>query len=633
MAWKSMTQGASCAAGAVALLLAGGQAHGAQNGDDGVQERRSSLVQRPYLTRVQPVRPMDPGRDGPGGDSPAVYPLEFRTIDGMFNNLDRPWLGSANVPLTRVATPAYGDASGDIPARADGPSARAVSNAVNAQVASRPNELRVSDMLWQWGQFLDHDVGETPFADPPEHFDIPVPAGDRWFDPRGTGTQTIKLDRSGYQIVDGRREQVNHITAFVDASNVYGSDGPRARELRTLDGTGELKTSDGGLLPFNVNGFPNAPDDDDPSFFLAGDVRANEQVGLTAMHTLFVREHNHWARQIRAADPTLPGDEVYERARAIVAAEMQAITYNEFLPLLLGEGALAPYEGYRSDLDPGIANVFSAAAYRVGHTMLSGTLLRRQSDGSPIAAGDLSLADAFFTPREVIDHGIDSVLRGLTMQRAQEIDNLVVDEVRNFLFGPPGAGGFDLASLNIQRGRDHGLPDYNTLRRVFGLPTIDTFEDINPDPAVWQGFAAVYDSVDAIDPWPAMLAEPQVPGALVGPTLRTILAEQFRRLRDGDRFWYTAYLPQDLISLVERQTLTTILRRHTSIGEEVGLNAFIVPRCELDLDGDGRATVFDFLAFANAFDAGDDQADWDGDGELTVFDFLAFQSAFDAGCE
>lgn len=55
--------------------------------------------------------------------------------------------------------------------------------------------------------------------------------------------------------------------------------------------------------------------------------------------------------------------------------------------------------------------------------------------------------------------------------------------------------------------------------------------------------------------------------------------------------------------------------------------------CIADFDGDGQLTIFDFLAYQNAFAAGDPRADCDDDGELTLFDFLCFQNAFAIGCE
>lgn len=511
-----------------------------------------------------------------GRNDSAQFPLEYRSIDGTGNNLLHSAWGSAEIPLLRLMSVGYEDGV-EAPAGQTLASARLISNLCVDQEDSRLNEANASDFLWQWGQFIDHDLSLTGVIDPPESFNIPVPLGDPFFDPFGTGTQFIPLNRSFYQMIEGVRQQVNEITAFIDASMVYGSDEARALELRTLDDTGRLKTSRGELLPYNLNGFPNAPDSTDPSFFLAGDFRANEQVGLTAMHVLFVREHNFWAELFKRRFPGLSGEDIYQLSRAIVAAEMQVITYNEFLPILLGPDALGPYEGYRDNVNPGIANVFSTGAFRFGHSMLSPILLRLKKNGQPIPDGHLSLAEAFFSPDEIVQHGIDPLLRGLASQVAQEIDSQLVDAVRNFLFGPPGAGGFDLASLNLQRGRDHGLPPYNQVRIDLGLPPADGFEDVTSDPIIQSGLSVAYQRVDDLELWVGGLAEDHRSGALIGETFFTIIKNQFERLRDGDRFWYQSYLSPALIQLVERQTLATIIRRNTKIRSEIQDHPFIVP--------------------------------------------------------
>jgi peroxidase len=533
------------------------------------------------------TRPPEPGPGGPGGPGGGLvidFPEEFRTIDGTDNNQGNAEWGASEIMQLRLTSIDYADGT-DAPSGANRASARAVSNAVAAQVGSIVSDRGASDYLWQWGQFVDHDIDETPAADPAEAFNIAVPAGDPDFDPQGTGTVEIGMSRSDYEHEDGVRQQLNVITSYIDASNVYGSDETRAFALRTLDGTGRLKTSEGNLLPFNEPGLANAGGPS-ATLFLAGDVRANEQVGLTAMHTLFVREHNYWADTIRGASPNLTGEETYQLARMIVAAEMQSITVNEFLPVFLGPDALGPYRGYDPRVNAGIANVFSTAAYRVGHTMLSPQILRLDASGEEAAEGHLPLLNAFFSPSEISDNGIDSMLRGLAGQTCQEIDNKVVDDIRNFLFGPPGAGGFDLASLNIQRGRDHGLPGYNGVRRDFGLRPVRNFQGINLDAGVAQAMASVYASVDDVDPWVGLLAEPHVPGAMVGETLRVILADQFRRLRDGDRFWYESSLSPEMVEMIEEQTLAVIIRRNTEIGEELSDDVFVAE--EDDRDGGDR---------------------------------------------
>lgn len=499
----------------------------------------------------------------PTAAATALWP-EVRTYNGSNNNTAQPTWGQAGTPFRRRTTVAYGDGL-DTPAGAGLPSARRVSNRIVAATGSRPNSRNVSDFVWQWGQFLDHDLDLTFTANPAEPFPIPVPTGDPYFDPTATGVVTIGLNRSSYQRVGNIRQQVNQITAFIDASMVYGSDATTATALRGGTG-GRMRVSAGRLLPMAADGS-----------FMAGDIRVNEQTNLIAIHTLFVREHNYWAGEIRAANPVWSDEQIFQLARAIVGAEIQQITYREFLPLLLGPNALAPYRGYNPATNPGIENAFATAAYRLGHSMLSSSLLRLDRNGQPIPEGSIRLKDAFFNPSAVATLGIEPYLRGMARQKAQELDNQIVDDVRNFLFGAPGAGGFDLAALNIQRGRDHGLPGYNQVRANYGLPRVTSWTQISSDPAVRTRLASLYTSPDQVDLWVGGLAEDHVAGGLVGPTFRAILKDQFERLRDGDRFWHEGYLPPSVLQSVREQNFARILRRNTNIGTEIQPNVWIVP--------------------------------------------------------
>ena len=400
----------------------------------------------PQLEQLE-SRTMMAGDIGTGFDLDALshwyaqaLNLEVAAIDGTGNNQSNPDWGSTHIQLLRLTTPEYSDGIAS-PAGNDRPSAREVSNAVAEQTQFTLNNRELTDLAWLWGQFIDHDIDLTEGAEPAESFPIEVPTGDPYFDPFGTGTQTIPLSRSIYDestgdSADNPRQQTNAITAFLDGSVIYGSDEVRTAELRTFDG-GRLKTSEGDLLPFNEAGLENAGGTSS-SLFLAGDVRANENAALSSMHTLWVREHNRIADLIAQSDPSLSDEAIYQAARRIVVGELQAITYNEFLPALLGYDALSTYSGYDSTVDPGIANVFSTAAYRFGHSMLSSELLRLNNDGTVSDEGNLALQDAFFAPGDLVDFGIDSLLLGVASQTAQEIDNMVVDDVRNFLFGPPG---------------------------------------------------------------------------------------------------------------------------------------------------------------------------------------------------
>ena len=568
------------------MMVAQGQQRVPDQNKNGPEFRRPAGI-----PRSMPRRDQQPPNDPNDTAESIAIPTEHRTINGEGNNEANPTWGAAEHPVIRLAAAAYADGISE-PAGADRPSPRAISNAVVAQEEPILNKRGASDFLWQWGQFIDHDIIETPTIDPAEEFDIEVPTGDPWFDPTGTGTQTIPLNRSLYEEETGVREQVNAITAYIDASMVYGSNEERAYALRRLDGSGKLKVTQseqGDLLPYNEGGHENAPAST-PNFFLAGDVRANEQLGLTALHTLFVREHNHWADRFAEMNPQAMEDEIYEFARTIVGAEIQAITYREFLPILLGKNAIPRYRGYDEDVRADISNEFGAAAYRIGHSLLSPTLQRLNEDGEEAEEGHLTLASAFFNPALVEDHGIDSVLRGLAAQQCQELDGKLVDDVRNFLFGPPGAGGFDLAALNIQRGRDHGLPSYNDTRAALGLRPLRSIRQLTRDRDVREEVDSVYEDVDQIDLWIGGLCEEDVRGSMVGEVYQRLLVDQFTRLRDGDRFYYKHALPDELVRLVERQTLAEIIRRNTEIDDEISDNVFLVDQKQNERSGNRRGT-------------------------------------------
>ena len=492
---------------------------------------------------------------------------DYRTIDGVGNNPDNPDWGSTDQLFIRKESSDYGDGV-STPAGDNRPSPREISNELMNQVGEEPNPFGASDFLWVWGQFLDHDLDLT--LEGIESFDIPVPQGDFYFDPFNTGTQVIHFTRSG--VADGTgagtgvpAEQVNGITSFIDASQVYGSDAERAEYLRDPGNMAKLRVSDGDYLPYNLAGFENAMSTS-PAFFLAGDVRANENIALTSMHTLFVREHNRLVDELSDRHPFWSEEKLYQEAKKLVEAELQAITYNEYLPMLLGEGALEEYDGYDSNVDPSIANIFATAAFRLGHSQLSSELERVEEDGSVIAEGNVLLRDAFFNPAEFVNSGgPDSILRGVAEHTSQTIDLHLIDDVRNFLFGPPGSGGFDLASLNIQRGRDHGLPDYNTAREAYGLDPVSSFAEITDDIQVQQTLEDLFGTVNNIDVFVGGLAENLYEGSMVGELFHTILVDQFTRIRDGDSFFYLTRLDQDEIDLIEDISLADIIKLNTGI--------------------------------------------------------------------
>jgi hypothetical protein len=409
-----------------------------------------------------------------------------------------------------------------------------------------------------------------------ENAGIPVPKGDPFFDPLGTGTQVITMRRDQFDPRTGTnlndpRQFPNEITTFLDASMVYGSDDQRAAALRTFVG-GQLKTSAGDLLPFNTttyfpggplandNNGPNSPD----TLFVTGDVRANENDGLLALHTLFVREHNSWAKQFQAAHPGWTDGQLYQAARRMVIAEMDHVTYDEYLPLLLGPTAIGPYQGYYPTVDPSANTLFTTAAFRFAHSQTFNAFTLPEPGGGSLP--DLSLTNATFNTKPILQDGIDPFLLGMASQQVPGVSATALDVDRNLLFGPPGAGGIDLVSVDIQRGRDLGLPSYNQARLLFGLPAVTSFAQITSDPNLQALLQATYGSVNNIDVLVGGLAEDRVPGAMVGPLFRKIIADQFERLRDGDRFWYeNGQFTAGELTQIDKTTLADIIQRNTGI--------------------------------------------------------------------
>ncbi|WP_336489441.1 peroxidase family protein [Methylobacterium nigriterrae] len=473
--------------------------------------------------------------------------MESYSINGSGNNLARPGVNAAGSDFARLGEAHYADG---ISSLVDGPNPRTISNVVVGQGdANIPNPDGFSGMLYAWGQFVDHDLdlsrndGVTPIS-------VVVPPGDPYFPPGSLIPITrAVIDPKTGAGTDTPATAVNAITGWLDASMVYGSDAATAASLRRPDG--HMATSSGDNLPI-VNGS-----------FVAGDVRATENPSLTALQTLFVREHNLQVDRLHAAHPDLGGDALYDQARAIVTAEIQHITYDEFLPHLLGPDAIHPYSGYDPGIDPRISVEFAGAAYRFGHSIVSAETERIDEYGN-VVGPELALRDTFgMTPAAfAAASGADGFLRHLGDDASQAMDARIVEDLRNFLIDPPV--GQDLASINIQRGRDLGLGTLNETRVDLGLAPYHDVSEITDDQATVAALREAFGSVDAVDLWTGGLAERHAPGAAIGSTFATIIGSQFERLRDGDRLWYeNGQFDRQTLKEIEHTTLSDIIERNT----------------------------------------------------------------------
>lgn len=481
----------------------------------------------------------------------------FAPYDGVGNNVDQPFLGAAGQQFDRIAEVAYEDGL-SAPARSNAVNPREISNLVAAQNESVINDRFITSAWFQWGQLLDHDINRA--------FDVA---------PFEQTSETTRLDispefpffRSPYDPSTGTsspRQHVNHVTSFIDGSVVYGISEQHSMSLRTMNGgqMRSIETPHGELLPLNTDGLINVPAPT-PNFFIAGDVRVNENVGLTSIQTLWLREHNRIAQELAAtefagrdlSDPEV--DElIFQRSRQMVTGLLQHITYNEFLPSTIGFNAIETYSGYNPNVNPAISNEFSTAVFRIGHSTLPNELMIG-SDGTT-----LPLADAFFKPEFVQQYGIEGILEGLTLQKMEEVDHQIVDAVRNFLDDGPG---FDLAAINIQRGRDHGLPGYNEMREAIGLQPIGSFDELTSNQELAEKFQQIYGTPDHADPWIAMISEDHVPGTMTGETMLACMVDQFTRLRDGDRFWFQNVMDQSQIDEIKATRLSDVIERNTDL--------------------------------------------------------------------
>ncbi|MEH2555015.1 peroxidase [Bradyrhizobium algeriense] len=486
--------------------------------------------------------------DLPCQPGPQPAKIEYRSFDGSQNNQSDSTLNAAGTEFGRIGEAHFADGI-SVPLGGNNP--RTISNlVVGAGDPDVANPEGVSAFMYAWGQFIDHDMTLTR-TDGVSDISVVVPAGDPVL-PAGT---IIPITRAVIDPTTGAGTSnpamaVNSNTAWLDASMVYGSSAATAASLRTADG--HMLTSQGDNLPI-VNGM-----------VVAGDVRAAENPALTALQTLFVREHNYQVDKLHLEHPNWSGDQLYNHARAIVTAEIANITYSEFLPNLVGKNALTPYDGYDPNVDPHLSLEFVAAAFRFGHSIVSGETEGLAENGEVIAGSEEDLKDVFFQPAaNFIDNGgADGQLRHLAADPSQALDARIVDDLRNFLFDPPVS--LDLAAINIQRARDLGLGTLNQTREALGLDPYTDFSQITSDPETLAGLKAAYGNVNNVGLWTGGLSENHVPGALVGETFQAILTMQFEALRDGDRFWFESQgFDSKTLAAIKGTTLADIILRNT----------------------------------------------------------------------
>ncbi|MFB9659046.1 peroxidase family protein [Glycomyces mayteni] len=464
----------------------------------------------------RPARPVELSR---------ALPFDIASLDGTGNNEAEPDWGAAGQPYQRLAPAAYADGVG---AMQEGPDPRYVSNRVFADDhVNLFSERGLSQWNWAWGQFVVHNIAlrRTSAHDDPAAEAVTVPFDNA--DPLEEFTndaetlpflRSVPAEGTG---VDSPREQVDLLPSYLGGFEVYGGTEDRLEWLRDGEVNGDLADNaatfmlDGGYLPtadlrgdaaaapyMDASGRLTA---DPAAAMVTGDVRANQSPSLLALSTLFAREHN---RIVAELPRRLTDEAKFAIARRVVVAEIQRITYEEFLPALGVE--LPDYEGYDPDTRVQVSNEFATVAFRA-HSMIHGDFLIDVADGYytdeeleafeaaglEVEAGEDGVeAEApaglmFFNPDLFRDVGLEAFVHGMSVQTEYNNDEMVDNQLRSVLNQVPVGDATDcldssecftmvtdLPALDLVRARDHGLPGYNALREAFGLEPAAAFTDI-----------------------------------------------------------------------------------------------------------------------------------------------------------
>lgn len=510
---------------------------------------------RPTSEPTQPPVPIAPGSCDPND--------KYYAADGGCNNLNSANWGRAETLFKRYLDPVYADGKSSPRTKSVNgqslPNPRFISRQL--MVDNSQFETDYSDLLVYFGQWQAHDFAEIldtkrndEFVEcpcgstDPDCLAYEVPAGDTQL------TQTcFEFTRSGSKTIFNVRQQENHLSSFIDASQVYGRNKEVQDELRTFQG-GLMRTSEENYLPRSTEDFTcNA--DGTGACFVGGEDRNTENLALLGVHTLFVREHNRLANALRSKHRDWDDEKLYQEARRINIAQIQNIIYKEWLPLIIGSRAndIVPqnsgyFTGYDSSISPALANEFGVAAFRFGHTLIRNQLDRfnlfHQNVNSPV-----NLSSIIFDVTEATNTafgvgGVEAIFIGLLDQPTAKFDGSLADTLQNHLFEFADEDGstiaLDLAATNINRGRDHAVPSYSKfIEYCYGGSVTNWGHLANyMTTANIIKLRNVYADVRDVDLFVGGIHETPANGGLVGKTFGCIIDKQFTDLKKGDRLYF-----------------------------------------------------------------------------------------------
>ncbi|KJH47788.1 animal hem peroxidase [Dictyocaulus viviparus] len=375
----------------------------------------------------------------------------------------------------------------------------------------------------------------------------------------GNHKRNVKMSKNDYyekdltysRYLNNHRIEVNERTAWIDGSFVYSVMEAWVATMRSFE-NGTLKEGNHKRYPPLNN--PHIPLNNPPPpqihrllnpdrLFLLGDSRVNENPGLLSFGIILYRWHNILALKIQKANPTWTDEELFQAARRWLIATLQKIIFYDFVPALINED-VKPYVKYMPHVPPGISHAFAAAAFRFPHSIVPPAMILRKNvnacefreevGGFPA----LRLCQNWWNAQDIVqEYTVDEIILGMASQVSEADDVIVVEDLRDYIFGPMHFTRLDVVASSIMRGRDNGLPSYNELRKAFNLPE-KTWETINPKlykkrRTMFNKLAALYGGdISYLDAYVGgMLEVDNGPGDL----FKAIIKDQFERLRDSDR--------------------------------------------------------------------------------------------------
>uniref|UniRef100_A0A9J8CMZ9 NAD(P)H oxidase (H2O2-forming) n=1 Tax=Cyprinus carpio carpio TaxID=630221 RepID=A0A9J8CMZ9_CYPCA len=493
---------------------------------------------------------------------------EVQRYDGWYNNLADHDRGAADAALVRLFPAQYTDGVYLPRQEPHLPNPRQISNIAMSGQSGLMSYRNRSVQSVAFGYHVWSEISETRRPGcPPEFMHIKVQKEDPVFGSNSSQPVLLQFQRAEWDPSTGKspnnpRTQVNHVTAWIDGSSIYGSSSSWCDALRTFS-KGLLASGSSKDMPRrSSSGYLmwSAPDPSTSPEF--GNAWANENIFTVTEGIIWFRYHNYLASKLHEEHPFWSDEELFQNARKRVIATFQVNTVF--------------FAGYQKYVDPGISAEFEAAAVRFGLTLPPPGVYKRYT--AQITFVKLLEINVDMNPNLQSSQDVDELIMGMASQIAEREDNIIVEDLRDYMYGPLRFSRSDAVALTIQRGRDFGLPSYNQIRESLNMRPVNSWDEINPKLKNTQvKLVELYENdISRLELFVGGLLESQEGP---GPVFSTIILDQFERIRNADRFWFeniqNGLFTEEEIQAIRNTTFHDVLLDVTSAEEgDIQKNVF-----------------------------------------------------------